>query len=132
VRAQFGQALSLRRETATLKYVVNWYNADFHAVLENGPPLEGARLERHLFGLPPYEARDVWAIELDAIETLLPEVRDRGLGVTISSSGTWSGKDQDAPGELLFGLGVFDDVTRVIDPRDQPIMLVKASDAESQ
>jgi len=112
-----------------MKYVVNWYDADYHAVLENGPPLVGARLEPHLFGYPPREVREVWIIELDAVESLFPSIRDRGLGLTISYSGTWSGNDQATPGERLFGLSVYDDVTRVVDPRDRPVLIVRASDS---
>jgi hypothetical protein len=108
-----------------MKYVVNWYSTDLHAVLENGPPLIGAYLEDHPFGAPPRELRTVWVIELDALETLLPQIQDHSVIVSLSYSAIWSGPNMRNPGAPLFGLSITDDVERSFDPRDRPIHLVQ-------
>ena len=36
-----------------MKFALNRYNIDFHAVITDPPPIAGAQIEELMFGLPP-------------------------------------------------------------------------------
>ena len=110
-----------------MKFVINRYNIDFHVILEDPPPIPGARLEHHAWGLPPVEVRPIWTVEFADLMQLLDAIERLGVCLDVSKSAYWSEADVANPGERLFGLSVTDDWSCEVDPRDRPIQILRGA-----
>ena len=106
-----------------MKLVANYYSLNFHVMEQDKPPIAGARLERLPFGVPPFELRLTWTVEITDLESLVDQVKHRGISLNLCESPFWSGTSIEQPGERYFGVSVVDDPEAQIDPRDQPIKL---------
>jgi hypothetical protein len=104
-----------------MKFAVNRYDLNFHVILEDPAPIPDAQLEHHPFGLPPFEIRPIWTVDIADLDQLLGLIERLGTSLDVSRSGFWSGFDLANPGERLFGISLIDDPTYEIDPRDRPI-----------
>lgn len=93
-----------------MKFAVNQYNVNFHVQTGDSPPIAGAMLEEHPFGIPPLELRQVWIADINDLSHILKTIDHNGTIVDVSKSGYWSGNSLDNPGERLYGLGIYDDV----------------------
>jgi hypothetical protein len=107
-----------------MKVVVNRYSVDFHATPREQPPIPGATLEDHPFGLPPFEMRPIWTIDIQSLNDLFALIDREHVSLDLSRSGYWSGPDFQECGERLFGIALIDDHTwEDVDPRDRPIAI---------
>jgi len=106
-----------------MKFATNRYDVDFHVVLEDPAPMAGAQLEHHPFGVPPFEIRPIWVVEIADLRDLLDRIQQLGVSLEISLSGYWSGLSLGDPGRRLFGIGLIDDPDYKVDPRDEPLQI---------
>jgi len=113
-----------RPGNARTKFALNRYNVDFHAVVDDPPPLADAVLEWHPFGIPTYELRQIWIVEIDTLEEILARVDALDLRICVSGSGYWSGNTFENLGERLYGIATVGDRSFPVDPRDRPIRIV--------
>lgn len=108
-----------------MKFAVNQYNVNFHVRAGDSPPIAGAILEEHPFGIPPLELRQIWIADINDLSHILETVDRYGAAIDVSKSGYWSGNSLDNPGERLYGLGIYDD--KSIDAPEQPIRIVPSA-----
>lgn len=109
---------------ARTKFALNRYDVDFHAVVDDPPPIADAVLEWHPFGIPPYELRQIWVFEIGTLEEIVARVDALDLEMCLSRSGYWSGSSLEDLGERLYGIATVGDWSFPIDPRDRPIRIV--------
>jgi hypothetical protein len=112
-------------EHKIMKFAVNRYNIIFHAVITDPPPIAGAQIEQLLFGLPPFEVRPIWTIDIRDLAQLTELIESLGVSMDVSKSAYWTGSDFRDPGQRLFGISLIDDPSYKIDPRDRPIKIIK-------
>ena len=108
-----------------MRFALNRYDINFRVIVADGPPIPGAKLEVHPFGLPPFERRDIWMIEVRNLDHVCELAQHLGTQLNISESSYWSGTTLSEPGNRLFGISVIDDPSAEIDPRDKPIRVVE-------
>jgi hypothetical protein len=92
-----------------MKFVVNRYNIDLPIRPEDSPPMAECTQTYLPYGLPPFEMRQIWVIELVSLEDLTRVIEKNGAIFDVSKSGFWSGTDIQQPGERLFGMALMDD-----------------------
>jgi hypothetical protein len=92
-----------------MKFAVNRYNIDCHAVITDPAPIPGAQIEQLLFGLPPIEIRSIWTFDIRDFAELTEIIESLGVSMKVSKSAYWTGPDVHAPEERLFGISLIDD-----------------------
>jgi hypothetical protein len=112
-------------ERKIMKFALNRYNIDFHAVITDPPPIAGAQIEELMFGLPPFEVRPIWTVDIRDLAQITELIESLGVSMEVSKSGYWTGPDVRDPGERLFGISLIDDPNYQIYPRDHPIRIIK-------
>jgi hypothetical protein len=112
-------------ERKIMKFALNRYNIDFHAVITDPPPIAGAQIEELMFGLPPFEVRPIWTVDIRDLAQITELIESLGVSMEVSKSGYWTGPDVRDPGQRLFGISLIDDPNYQIDPRDYPIRIIK-------
>jgi hypothetical protein len=110
-----------------MKFAVNRYNIDCHAVITDPAPIPGAQIEQLLFGLPPFDVRPIWTIDIRDLTQLTELIESLGIPMEVSKSGFWTGSDFRDPGERLLGISLIDDPNYQIDPRDRPIRITRGN-----
>ncbi len=108
-----------------MKFAVNRDNVNFHVQAGDSPPIAGAMLEEHPFGIPPLELRQIWVAYIDDLSHILETVDRNGAAIDVSRSGYWSGNSLENPGERLYGLGITDD--KGLDADEQSIRVVPSA-----
>ena len=106
-----------------MKFATNRYDVDFHVVLEDPAPIAGTQLEHHPFGVPPFDNRPIWTVEIASLCDLLDRIQKLSVSLEVSLSGYWSGASLEDPGQRLFGIGLIDDPEYEIDPRNKPLQI---------
>lgn len=91
-----------------MKIVVNHYSIEFHAVITDPAPIPGAKVERLLYGLPPFEVRPIWTADIDDLARLTEIIDRQDVLLDLCKSPYWSGQDFNNPGERLFGISLID------------------------
>jgi hypothetical protein len=109
-----------------MKFVANRYSLNFHIVKEEPLPLPGLTLEKRFFGLPPYELRDVWTVEISTLEDMTQLIQSLEATFELSLSAFWTGDDLENPGQRMHGISVIDDNSHLIDSRDAPVLLKRS------
>jgi hypothetical protein len=90
-----------------MKFALNWYHIEIPPY--ESAPIEGAIREVHPYGIPPFEMRNVWTVELATIAEMVWLLENMGAGVTLTVSGFWSGDSFESPGSLMHAIALFDD-----------------------
>ncbi|HEX2591706.1 MAG TPA: hypothetical protein VHL34_09440 [Rhizomicrobium sp.] len=92
-----------------MKFALNNYNINFAVEDGEEPPVAGAQLVRLPFGVPPFEKRETWLVEVEDLDALLKLIGCGRQILDISFSGFWEVGDDDKPARRFYGIALMDD-----------------------